>query len=58
MSVLFLSKMLIRFTLGRNISLNVMILQNTNYMILAEIPGVARDSITNIHVLFLIRTVT
>jgi hypothetical protein len=28
------------------------------YYILAEIPGVARDSITNIHVLFLIQTVT
>jgi hypothetical protein len=27
-------------------------------VILAEIPGVARDSSTNIHVLFLIRTVT
>jgi hypothetical protein len=28
------------------------------YNKLAEIPGVARDSITNIHVLFLLRTVT
>jgi hypothetical protein len=30
--------------------------KNNNYWLLAEIPGVARDSSTNIHVLFLTTT--